>query len=247
MALDAKTCVVTGASRGIGRGIAEELGRHGANVTVDYRSSEEPAHEVVEQIESNGGAAIAVQADVTDRDRIEHLREEVLDAFGSVDVLVNNAGLNVDTGFSEMDQQNWDRVIDVHLGGMFRCTDAFFEDIRDADAGRLINISSIVGKQGNYGQANYATAKSGMFGFTRTLALELAQTGSTANCIAPGFIATDMLSSIPDTVQEQLLDDIPLDRFGSAEEVAHLARYLASDESSYVTGEVIDVNGGKDL
>jgi 3-oxoacyl-[acyl-carrier protein] reductase len=247
MTLDGKTCVVTGASRGIGRGIAEEVGRHGANVAVNYRSSEEPAHEAVEQIESDGGTATAVQADVTDRDRIDHLREEVLDAFGSVDVLVNNAGLNVDMGFGEMDYQDWDRVIDVHLGGMFRCTDAFFEDIKDADAGRLINISSIVGKQGNYGQANYATAKSGMFGFTRTLALELAQTGSTANCIAPGFIATDMLDSIPDAVQDQLLSDIPLDRFGTAEEVAHLARYLASDESSYVTGEVIDVNGGKDL
>src|SRR5699024_11963076 len=142
-----------------------------------------------------------------------------------------NAGLNVDTGFAEMDQQEWDPVIDVHLGGMFRCTDAFFEDIRDADAGRRINISSIVGKQGNYGQANYATAKSGMFGFTRTLALELANTGSTANCIAPGFIETDMLDGIPERVQEQLLSDIPLDRFGTVEEIAHLARYLASDES----------------
>ena len=247
MTLNDKTCVVTGASRGIGSGIAEEFGRNGANVAVNYRSSEEAAHETVEQIESDGGSAIAVQADVTDRDRIDHLREEVLDTFGSADVLVNNAGLNVDTGFAEMDHQEWDPVIDVHLGEMFRCTDAFFEDIRDANAGRLINISSIVGKQGNYGQANYATAKSGMFGFTPTLARELAQTDSTANCIAPGFIETDMLEGIPEEVQEQLLNDIPLNRFGTAEDVAHLARYLASEESSYVTGEVIDVNGGKDL
>lgn len=247
MTLDSKTCVVTGASRGIGRGIAEKFGHHSANVAVNYRTSEEAAHETVDQIEADGGTAIAVQADVTDPDRINQMREKVLDAFGSVDVLVNNAGVNVDMEFDEMDYQEWDSVIDVHLGGMFRCTDAFFEDIKDADAGRLINISSIVGKQGNYGQANYATAKSGMFGFTRTLALELAQTNSTANCIAPGFIETDMLEGIPEGIQEQLLDDIPLNRFGAAEDVAHLARYLASEESSYVTGEVIDVNGGKDL
>lgn len=149
---------------GIGCGIAEEFGRNGANVAVNYRSSEQAAHETVDQIEAEGGTAIAVQADVTDRDRIDHLREDVVDALGSVDVLVNNAGLNVDTEFTKMDYQEWDRVIDVHLGGMYRCTDAFFEDIRDA--GRLINISSIVGKEGNYGQANYATAKSGMFVFT---------------------------------------------------------------------------------
>jgi 3-oxoacyl-[acyl-carrier protein] reductase len=247
MILDDRVCVITGSSRGIGRAIAEEFGRNGANVVVNYRSSEDQAHEVVDQIETDGGKAVPVQADVTDWDQIEQMREEALDAFGSIDVLVNNAGITRDTTFVNMSEDDWDQVLDIHLGGMFRCTKTFFEDVQDADDGRLINISSIIGKQGNFGQANYAAAKSGMFGFTRTLALELAQSGSTANCIAPGFVMTDMFRDVDEEVREQIRSDIPLGRLADPEDIAYLAKFIASNESSYVTGEVIDVNGGKDL
>jgi len=168
----------------------------------------------------------------------------VTDTLGPVDVLVNNAGITVDKKFENMTREDWERVIDVNLGGVFNCTNAFFDDIKAADAGRLINISSVVGQQGNYGQANYATTKSGLFGFTRTLALELANTGSTANCVAPGFVATDMLEEVPERVQEKILREIPLDRFATVEDISGIVRFVASEESSYMTGQILGVNGG---
>lgn len=242
--LEEKTCLVTGASRGIGRGIAEELGRNGANVVVNYRSSEDAAAEVVETISAGRGDAMAVQADIAEYDRVAAMGDAVRDRFGSVDVLVNNAGITVDKKFENMTRADWDRVIDVNLGGTFNCTHCFFDDIKRADEGRLINISSVVGQQGNYGQANYATTKSGLFGFTRTLALELASEGSTANCVAPGFADTGMLDIVPERVQEKILRRIPLGRFATPEDVAGLVRFVASDDSSYMTGQVLAVNGG---
>jgi 3-oxoacyl-[acyl-carrier protein] reductase len=161
-----------------------------------------------------------------------------------VDVLVNNAGITVDKKFENMTREDWERVIDVNLGGVYNCTKACFEDLREAEDGRLINISSVVGQQGNYGQANYATTKSGLFGFTRTIALELAHHNSTANCVAPGFVKTDMLEPVPDRVKEQILERIPLDRFAEVEDIAGIVRFLASEESSYMTGQVLGVNGG---
>jgi len=245
--MDTRTCLVTGSSRGIGRGIAIHLGNSGANVVVNYRSSNEEAQEVVDTIESNGGTAIAVQGDVTDRSDVEAMRETINDEFGSIEVLVNNAGVTQDTKFENMTREEWDQVIDVHLGGAFNVSQTFFEDIKAADEGRIINISSVVGKQGNFGQANYATAKSGLFGFTRTLALELAPYDSTVNSVAPGFIETSMLESIPEKVKQNILDDIPRGRFGTIDDIAAAVRFLASEESSYITGEVLDVNGGMDL
>ena len=242
--LDHKTCLVTGASRGIGRAIALELARVGATVVVNYRSSQDRAAEVVAAIEDHGERAMAVQADVADEAAVAAMAEEVHDTVGEVDVLVNNAGITVDRKFENMTREDWDRVIDVNLGGTFNCTKAFFADVRAAPSGRLINVSSVVGQQGNYGQANYATSKGGLFAFTRTLALELADSESTANCVAPGFTKTDMLEKVPDRVQENIRERIPLDRFASVEEVACTARFLARDDASYVTGEVINVNGG---
>ncbi|WP_306059732.1 beta-ketoacyl-ACP reductase [Natronococcus wangiae] len=247
MSMDGRTCVITGSARGIGRGIAEHLGEEGANVVINYRSSEAAAREAVDAIESMGGRAIAAQADVSSDDEVEHMHDVCHETFGPADVLVNNAGITADKQFTEMTREEWDRVMDVNLGGMFNCTQAFYDDIWNAENGRLINISSVVGKQGNFGQANYATAKSGMFGFTRTIALEFAQGGSTANCVAPGFTRTDMVESVPDEVLDRIVSGIPLERLAEVEDIAAVVRFLASEESSYVTGEVIDVNGGMDL
>ncbi|QLK26834.1 beta-ketoacyl-ACP reductase [Natrinema zhouii] len=247
MSMDGRTCVITGSAKGIGRGIAEYLGQEGANVVINYRSSEGAAHEAIDAIESAGGSAVAARADVSDRAEVEHMVEVCHEAFGPADVLVNNAGITADKQFTEMSREEWDRVMDVNLGGVFNCTQLFYDDIWNADEGRLINISSVVGKQGNFGQANYAAAKSGMFGFTRTIALELAQGGSTANCVAPGFTATDMVEGVPDKVLDRIIAGIPLERLATVEDIAAVVRFLASEDSSYVTGEVIDVNGGMDL
>ena len=244
MILEGQTCLVTGSSRGIGRGIATDLADRGADVVVNYRSSAAGAEAVVGEIEEAGGRAIAAQADVSEFDDVVDMYEEVESAFGGIDVLVNNAGITVDKKFENMTRDDWDAVVDVNLGGVFNCTKVFFEDIRGSDHGRLINVSSVVGQQGNYGQANYAATKSGLFGFTRTIALELASSGSTANCVAPGFVATDMLDEVPERVQEKILRNIPLDRFATVEDISGIVSFVASEESSYMTGQVIGVNGG---
>ena len=242
-----RTCVVTGSSKGIGRGIAEQFGENGCEVAVNYRTSAEAAEEVVSRIEAAGGSAIAFQADVTNVEEVREMRDQVHETFGQVDVLVNNAGINQDVRFTEMSHEQWDTVLDVHLDGAFHCTQAFFDDVAAAEEGRLINISSIIGKGGNFGQANYATAKAGIFGFTRTIALELAPEGSTANCVAPGFIRTDMVEKLPEHIKDQIRDDTPLGRLGTVEEIADVVTFLASERSSFITGEIIDANGGKDL
>jgi 3-oxoacyl-[acyl-carrier protein] reductase len=242
--MTSRTCVITGASRGIGAETAVELGRDGSNVVVNYRSSERAAHDVVEEVEAAGGTAIAVQADVTDADAVAAMADHVREVFGPADVLVNNAGITRDRTFKNMDREAWDRVIDVNLGGAFNATKAFYDDLRAADYGRLVNVSSIVGEEGNYGQANYAASKSGLFGFTKTLAQELASTGTTANCVAPGFTETDMLAEVDESIQDRIREDIPLDRFATVEDVASAVGFLAGEESSYVTGQVLSVNGG---
>lgn len=244
MRLEDRTCLVTGASKGIGRGIAEELGEHGANVVVNYRSSEDAAYDVRDTIDEGPGSAVVAQADVSNFDEVEAMHEATHEEFGGIDVLVNNAGVTVDTKFESMSREDWERVIDVNLGGVYNCTKVCFNDLREAHEGRLVNVSSVVGQQGNYGQANYATTKSGLFGFTRTIALEMAHHGSTANCVAPGFTETDMLATVPDRVRDQILERIPLNRFAEVEDITGIVRFLASEESSYMTGQVLGVNGG---
>ena len=245
--MEGRTCVVTGASKGIGRGIAERLGENGTNVVVNYRSSEAEALEVRECIGDQGGSAIAVQADVTDEKAVKAMRDRTHEVFGPIDVLVNNAGINQDVMFEDMTHEQWDVVLDIHLDGAFHCTQAFYEDLKAAEHGRLINISSIVGQEGNLGQANYAAAKSGIFGFTRTLALELARHDSTANAIAPGFIKTSMLEGVPEKILDRIRAGTPLNRPGDGKDGATIVEFVASEDSSFMTGEIIDVNGGKDL
>ena len=239
-----RTCLVTGSSRGIGRDIAFELARCGADVAVNYRSSEERALEVTEIIEENGETAVPVQADVSDPAQVERMAEEVRDELGEIDVLVNNAGITIDRTFENMTYEDWQTVINVNLTGTFNCTKAFYGDIKASEHGRLINISSVVGQQGNYGQANYATSKGGLFAFTRTLALELASHGSTANCVAPGFTETDMLEKVPERVQEKIREDIPLGRFAKTEDIVGMVRFLVGDQAEYMTGQVLGINGG---
>jgi 3-oxoacyl-[acyl-carrier protein] reductase len=242
--LSDRTCLVTGSSRGIGREIAFELARCGADVAVNYRSSDERAREVADAIEANGETAVPVQADVSDPAHVRRMAAEVRDELGAIDVLVNNAGITVDRTFEEMTYEDWRAVIDVNLHGTFNCTKAFYDDIKGSEHGRLINISSVVGQQGNYGQANYATSKGGLFAFTRTLALELASHGSTANCVAPGFTETDMLEKVPDRVRAKIREDIPLDRFAEPEDIVGMVRFLAGDQAEYMTGQVLGINGG---
>jgi len=246
MLLEDRTCLVTGASKGIGRGIAEEFGENGANVVVNYRSSEDAAYEVRDTIEDGPGSAMVAQADVSEMDEVADMYEAASEEFGNIDVLVNNAGITVDRKFENMSREDWESVIEVNLGGVYNCTKHCYGDLREADEGRLINIASVVGQQGNIGQANYATTKSGLFGFTRTIALELASDGAnaTANCVAPGFVETDMLAEVPDRVRDHILEDIPLDRFAEVEDIVGIVRFLASKESSYMTGQVLGVNGG---
>ena len=239
-----RTCLVTGSSRGIGRAIAFELARCGAGVAINYRSAEERAREVTETIEANGETAVPVQADISDPNQVDRMAEEIHDELGEIDVLVNNAGITVDRTFEDMTYDDWRTVIDVNLNGTFNCTNAFYEDVKTSENGRIVNISSVVGQQGNYGQANYATSKGGLFAFTRTLALELASHGSTVNCVAPGFTETDMLEKVPERVQEKIRGDIPLGRFAETEDIVGMIRFLVGDQADYMTGQVIGINGG---
>ena len=242
--LRGKVALITGSSRGIGAAIADEFAHNGASVVVNYIKNAEMAEQVAAHVREAGGKAITVQADVGKRDQVQRLVEQALAEFGQIDILVNNAGINRDRTLRRMSPEEWQEVIDTNLSSLFHCTSLVIPGMIDRNAGgAIINISSIVGEMGNFGQSNYAATKAGIIGFTKTAALELARYKVTVNAIAPGFILTEMVQGMPDQAKEQTLARIPLARFGEPAEVASLARYLAA-EGSYITGQVFNVNGG---
>jgi 3-oxoacyl-[acyl-carrier protein] reductase len=243
--LAGKVAVVTGASRGLGRAIAEEMAANGARVVVNYYSSEGPAAEVVAGVLAQGGTAVAVRADVSKLAEAQDLVKATLEHYGQLDILVNNAGTTRDTMLMMMSEEQWDTVIDANLKSVFNCCKAALRPMmRRKQGGRIINISSVVGLAGQGGQANYAASKAGIIGFTKSLAKEVGSRRITVNAIAPGFFPTALTAVLPEEVVGKALELIPLGRLGEVDEVAHLAAFLASDKAAYITGEVIRVDGG---
>lgn len=242
--LKGRSALVTGASKGIGKEIAYALACDGCNVALNYRSSEQEAEEVAGWLEDLGVNTWVYPADVSDLESVAEMKRCIDKYFGKIDILVNNAGVNVDKLFVKMDQKMWDKVISVNLTGVFNCTNSFINTIMESEHGRIINITSIVGQTGNVGQVNYAASKAGIIGMTKALAREMARKKVTVNAIAPGFIETDMVANIPEKIKDKILAQIPLGRFGKPHEVAQAVVYLASDEASFITGHVLNVNGG---
>lgn len=244
MGLTGKCAVVTGASRGIGRAIALQLASQGAKVVVNYSGSAKKAEQVVAEIVANGGEAIAVQANVADTDSVQQLMKTAVDTYGSLDILVNNAGITRDNLLIRMKDDEWDDVINTNLKGVFLCTKAVSRQMMKQRAGRIINISSIVGVAGNAGQANYVAAKAGVIGLTKTTAQELASRNILVNAIAPGFITTEMTDSLPEELKEAMLKQIPLAKLGQPEDIAKAVAFFASDSANYITGQTLHIDGG---
>ncbi len=242
--LEGAVVVVTGAAKGIGRAIAEELEQDGARVVVNYAHSKELAENLVEELRQIGShKAVAFQADVSDPVQAAGLIEETIRQFGRIDVLVNNAGINIDRTMKKMSIEDWNTVIQTDLNGYFYTVKAAESYFIQQNSGTIINISSFVGEMGNFGQANYAAAKAGIIGFTKVAALELARYHVTVNAVCPGFIETDMFSTVPNNVKETILKRIPLGRIGAPQEVARAVRYLIVD-GDYITGQTLNINGG---
>ncbi|GIO21934.1 3-oxoacyl-[acyl-carrier-protein] reductase [Oceanobacillus sp. J11TS1] len=242
--LQGQTAVVTGASRGIGKAIALELAKNGANVVVNYSGSEARAEEVVKEVQALGVKAIKIQANVADGDAVKQLMKQTVKEFGSIDILVNNAGITKDNLLMRMKEDEFDQVIQTNLKGTFLCTKAVTRQMMKQKSGRIINVASIVGVSGNAGQANYVAAKAGVIGLTKTTAKELASRNILVNAVAPGFISTDMTDQLSEEQQESLLQIVPLARLGKPEDVARVVRFLASEDASYITGQTIHIDGG---
>ncbi|HBS60144.1 MAG TPA: beta-ketoacyl-ACP reductase [Firmicutes bacterium] len=244
MLLDGKVAIVTGASRGIGRAAALALARQGAKVVINFAGNIAAANAVLAEITEAGGEAMLFQANVADGAAVEAMVKATLDRFGRIDILVNNAGITRDNLLMRMKEEDWDAVVDTNLKGIFLCTKTVARQMMKQRAGKIINMASVVGVMGNAGQANYAAAKAGVIGFTKSMAKELAARNVLVNAIAPGFITTDMTRVLTEEVKEGLLGAIPLGRLGAPEDIAHVVVFLASDAANYITGQTINVDGG---
>ncbi len=241
--LDNKVAIVTGGSRGIGKTIALELARNGAKVVINYNSNADAANAVVKEIEALGAEAFASQADVSDSAQAKVLVEETINRFGKVDILVNNAGITRDRTFLKLTEEAWRKVIDVNLNSAFNTTSAVLPSMVEQKYGRIINISSVIGQSGNIGQTNYAASKAGLIGFTKSLALEMANKGVTVNAVCPGYIETEMVAEIAPEILEKIVAKVPQRRLGQANEIARAVYYLVTD-GDYITGQQLNVNGG---
>lgn len=242
--LAGQTALVTGASRGIGRSIALSLAKAGANVAVNFAGNEAAAAEVVREIEAMGVSALAIKAHVGDSSQFETMVKQVIEAWGRIDILVNNAGITRDNLIMRMKEEEFDQVIETNLKGVFNGIKSVTRPMMKQRSGRIINISSVVGVLGNAGQANYVAAKAGVIGLTKSSARELASRNITVNCVAPGFIDTDMTGELPEEIRTKMLGEIPLARLGKPEEIANVVLFLASEAASYMTGQTLHVDGG---
>ena len=244
MKLKEKVALVTGASRGLGKTIALQLAADGAQVIVNYLASADKAEEVVAAIQSEGGKALAMKADVSNLEEVEKMVDTVYEQFGRIDILVNNAGVTRDELLISMEREDWDKVIATNLGGLFNCTKSVAKYMMMQKSGRIINMSSVAGERGGRGQSNYAASKGAVNAFTRSVAMELARKKVTVNAVAPGVVETEMSSEVIRRAQDIILNSVALKRLGQPEEIAKVVAFLASDDSSYITGEVIRVDGG---
>ena len=239
-----KAALVTGGSRGIGRAVALRLAEKGAKIAVNFNTSPESAEEVVSAIEQQGGEAFSVRADVSRLDQVAKMMDQVNDAWGNIDILINNAGIIDDTLMVRMSDEQWDKVVSTNLNGTFYCSRAVLRTMLRKRWGRIISIGSVVGLRGNAGQVNYAASKAGIVGFTKALAKEVATRDITVNVVTPGYISTDTVDGLPQQTKDKILTWIPQGHFGEVDDVAHLVTYLAGVRAKYITGQVISVDGG---
>ncbi len=245
MGLSGKVALITGSARGIGKAIALELANHGANIVINDILIENEINKTLEEIKQSTNKAIGIRADITKLDEVESMVKEIINKFGRIDVLINNAGITRDSLLIRMKEGDWDAVIDVNLKGTFNCSKVAAKYMmRQKKGGKIVNISSVIGLIGNIGQANYAASKAGIIGLTKSMAKELALRNINVNAIAPGFIETDMTKKLPEKVRQELQQQIPLKRLGIVEDVAKAVYFLVSDASNYITGQVINVDGG---